>query len=153
MEQLERERRVCRNSTKPLGTGTFESLVLHEQLLNGALCLFIFVGMNAMEQLERETQEEWAEIRRKQGGGESLASDNKIVGDGEHGITTEISGSVWKWNVKVGDKVDAGAVVGILEAMKLEVKVKSERAGVVDRLCYDEGESMNAGDVLLILKL
>ncbi|MCU0330416.1 MAG: acetyl-CoA carboxylase biotin carboxyl carrier protein subunit, partial [Candidatus Kapabacteria bacterium] len=39
-------------------------------------------------------------------------------------IKAHITGTVWKIEVKVGDQVDEGTVVSILESMKMEMPVE-----------------------------
>ena len=49
-------------------------------------------------------------------------------------IEAHITGTVWKIEVKVGDPVEEGDTVVILESMKMEMPVESEdeRAGLLD---------------------
>lgn len=48
-----------------------------------------------------------------------------------HDVESEVQGSVWKIEVGVGDRVDRGDVLMILESMKMEIPVESPVAGVV----------------------
>lgn len=67
-------------------------------------------------------------------------------------LKSTMAGSVFKVNVKVGEEVEAGQVVLILESMKMEIPVEAEAAGEVAEINANEGEFVNEGDVLLTLK-
>ena len=47
--------------------------------------------------------------------------------------------------VKVGDKVEVGQVVGIVEAMKLMNEIESECAGTVAEVLVENGEPVEYG--------
>lgn len=49
-------------------------------------------------------------------------------------IRSNMSGSLWKLVVKVGDQVEAGQEVAILESMKMEIPIVSEGSGVVEAI-------------------
>jgi acetyl-CoA carboxylase biotin carboxyl carrier protein len=67
-------------------------------------------------------------------------------------IKAHITGTVWKIEVKVGDRVEEGTVVAILDSMKMEMPVESEVAGVVDEIRVAEGEAVTEGQVLMALR-
>ena len=48
--------------------------------------------------------------------------------------------------------VSRGDPLVVLEAMKMETEIRSSTAGVVQTMHVDEGESVNAGDVLVTLE-
>ena len=48
-------------------------------------------------------------------------------------VEAHITGTVWKIEVAVGDQVDEGDTVVILESMKMEMPVEAEDDGTVDR--------------------
>ena len=66
-------------------------------------------------------------------------------------IEAHITGNVWKIEVAVGDQVDEGDTVVILESMKMEIPVESEDSGKVKEIRCEEGQSVNEGDVLVVL--
>ena len=66
-------------------------------------------------------------------------------------IEAHITGTVWKIEVAVGDSVDAGDAVVILESMKMEMPVEAEDPGVVAEIRCAEGQSVSEGDVLVVL--
>jgi acetyl-CoA carboxylase biotin carboxyl carrier protein len=67
-------------------------------------------------------------------------------------VVASMAGSVWKIVVSVGDKVEEGQDVIILESMKMEIPVASESSGVVKQIHVQEGDFVNEGDVLLELE-
>jgi acetyl-CoA carboxylase biotin carboxyl carrier protein len=67
-------------------------------------------------------------------------------------VEAHITGTVWKIEVKVGDNVDEGDTVMILESMKMEMPVEAEDAGTVREILCEEGQAVNEGDPLLVLE-
>jgi len=67
-------------------------------------------------------------------------------------VDCPMPGTILDIKVKPGDKVDAGQVLLILEAMKMENEIMAPAAGVVDTVQVSKGASVNAGDVLISLK-
>jgi acetyl-CoA carboxylase biotin carboxyl carrier protein len=66
-------------------------------------------------------------------------------------IEAHITGTVWKIEVAVGDAVEEGDVVAILESMKMEMPVEAEDPGTVARILVEEGQAVSEGDVLVVL--
>jgi acetyl-CoA carboxylase biotin carboxyl carrier protein len=67
-------------------------------------------------------------------------------------VEAHITGTVWKIEVTVGDSVDEGDTVVILESMKMEMPVEAEDAGKVREILCEEGQAVNEGDPLLVLE-
>jgi acetyl-CoA carboxylase biotin carboxyl carrier protein len=67
-------------------------------------------------------------------------------------VEAHITGTVWSIEVGTGDRVAVGDPVVILESMKMEMPVEAERAGIVDRILCEKGQSVNEGDPLLVLR-
>jgi acetyl-CoA carboxylase biotin carboxyl carrier protein len=67
-------------------------------------------------------------------------------------IEAHITGSVWKIEVAVGDTVEDGDTVVILESMKMEIPVEAEDDGTVKEIRCEEGQSVSEGDVLVVLE-
>lgn len=63
-------------------------------------------------------------------------------------IHAEMASSVWKVLVQPGAPVAAGDTLVILESMKMEIPVLTERAGVVGELHVVEGEVLQDGDLI-----
>ncbi|MGA2927309.1 MAG: biotin/lipoyl-binding carrier protein [Solirubrobacteraceae bacterium] len=66
-------------------------------------------------------------------------------------VEAHITGTVWKIEVEVGDNVDEGDTVVILESMKMEMPIEAEDAGVVSEIRCEEGQSVSEGDTLVVL--
>jgi acetyl-CoA carboxylase biotin carboxyl carrier protein len=67
-------------------------------------------------------------------------------------VTAHIAGTVWKIECKVGDTLEEGDTVAILESMKMEMPVETEEAGTVTKISVAEGDSVNEGDVLVVIQ-
>jgi acetyl-CoA carboxylase biotin carboxyl carrier protein len=67
-------------------------------------------------------------------------------------VEAHITGTVWKVEVEVGDSVDEGDTVVILESMKMEMPVEAEDPGVVKEIRVAEGQSVSEGDTLVVLE-
>lgn len=60
-------------------------------------------------------------------------------------INAPMRGTIVEVKVKVGDKVTNGTVVAVLEAMKMENDIVSDKDGVVASICVNKGESVETG--------
>lgn len=67
-------------------------------------------------------------------------------------VSAPLPGLVVEVRVKEGEEVEAGQVLLVLEAMKMENEIPSPRAGRVSRVMARPGEAVNAGDPLVILE-
>lgn len=64
-------------------------------------------------------------------------------------LKSPIQGAVLSVAVKAGDKVSAGQTLLIVEAMKLENEIVSDRDGIVAEVLTKQGETVNSGQVLV----
>jgi acetyl-CoA carboxylase biotin carboxyl carrier protein len=76
---------------------------------------------------------------------------NARSGGGVAQVEAHITGTVWKIEVAVGDTVEEGDTVVILESMKMEMPVEAEDEGTVSRILVEEGQSVSEGDPLVEL--
>jgi acetyl-CoA carboxylase biotin carboxyl carrier protein len=67
-------------------------------------------------------------------------------------VEAHITGTVWKIEVSVGDAVQEGDTVVVLESMKMEMPVESEDDGTVKEVLVEEGQSVSEGDPLVVLE-
>ena len=68
------------------------------------------------------------------------------------GIEAHITGTIWKIEVAVGDTVEEGDTVVILESMKMEMPVEAEDEGTVKEVLVEEGQAVSEGDTLVVLE-
>lgn len=67
-------------------------------------------------------------------------------------VIAPMGGNVWEVKVKVGDQVNEGDEVVILEAMKMELPIVAEASGVVKEVKVKKGDAVETGAVLVILE-
>ena len=67
-------------------------------------------------------------------------------------IKAPLPGTITAINVNVGDKVNVGDVVIVLEAMKMQNNIEAENAGTVTAIKVVPGDAVMEGSVLLIVK-
>jgi len=67
-------------------------------------------------------------------------------------VEAHITGTVWKVEVAVGDRVEEGDTVLILESMKMEMPVEAEDEGTVKEILVQEGQAVSEGDTLVVLE-
>ena len=68
------------------------------------------------------------------------------------GIEAHITGTVWKIEVAIGDAIEEGDTVVVLESMKMEMPVEAEDEGTVKQILVEEGQSVSEGDTLVVLE-
>src|SRR3990167_9434029 len=66
-------------------------------------------------------------------------------------VRSPLQAQIVQWLVASGDAVQAGDLLLVLEAMKMEHELRAERAGRVSERFFAEGETVDAGAVLLRL--
>ncbi|HIP55655.1 MAG TPA: biotin attachment protein [Arcobacter sp.] len=66
-------------------------------------------------------------------------------------VGASVNGSVWKMLVQVGDKVEKGQVVSILEAMKMEIDIEAPCAGTVSAVPAKPNDAVEEGQTLVVI--
>jgi acetyl-CoA/propionyl-CoA carboxylase biotin carboxyl carrier protein len=74
-----------------------------------------------------------------------------VEADGEQ-VSAEMQGTILSVEVGEGDEIGAGEVVCVLEAMKMENDVVTERGGTVSQVLIEEGDSVDMGDTLVVIE-
>lgn len=72
--------------------------------------------------------------------------------DGLAEIKTMMPGKVVRLIARVGDTVEKGDAVMVVEAMKMQNDLKAPKAGVVKEIRVSEGSTVAAGDILAIVE-
>ena len=67
-------------------------------------------------------------------------------------VRTEMTANVWQVHVEVGQSVDAGQLLVILESMKMEIPVEAPKAGVIKEVRVKPEDSVQENDVLVVLE-
>jgi acetyl-CoA carboxylase biotin carboxyl carrier protein len=67
-------------------------------------------------------------------------------------VDAHITGTVWKIECQVGQKVEEGDTLVVLESMKMEMPVEAEDEGTVKEITCEEGQSVSEGDTLVVLE-
>ncbi|MCX7621067.1 MAG: acetyl-CoA carboxylase biotin carboxylase subunit [Acidimicrobiales bacterium] len=82
----------------------------------------------------------------------SGAGSTAAIGAGASGaITVPMQGTIVKVLVEVGDVVEVGQPVCVLEAMKMENQITAEKAGTVKEVKVSAGDSVGSGDVVVVI--
>ena len=66
-------------------------------------------------------------------------------------VKAPMPGNILDVKVKVGDTVKAGAVLCVLEAMKMENEIPAPKDGKVAQVVVTKGATVGAGDTLVVL--
>src|SRR5579863_6883719 len=72
------------------------------------------------------------------------------IGSGRQNVTAPMPGKVVRVLVNVGDQVEIGQGLVVLEAMKMKNEMRASRPGRVMEVRAGAGETVGAGDTLLI---
>jgi biotin carboxyl carrier protein len=73
----------------------------------------------------------------------------------DHGVAEIVSpmpGKIVRVLVEAGVRVEAGAGIVVVEAMKMQNEMKAPKAGVVVSIDAEAGDTVNAGDVLAVIE-
>jgi len=68
-------------------------------------------------------------------------------------VLSDVAGKVWKIEAKIGDTLGVEAAVMILESMKMEIPVETEKAGKLVELLVGEGDPVDEGQAVAVLEV
>jgi acetyl-CoA/propionyl-CoA carboxylase, biotin carboxylase, biotin carboxyl carrier protein len=72
-------------------------------------------------------------------------------GAGSGNVEVPMQGTIVKILVEVGQTVEVGQAVCVLEAMKMENQITAEKAGTVKEIKVSQGDTVGAGDVVVVI--
>ncbi|MHB8670197.1 MAG: acetyl/propionyl/methylcrotonyl-CoA carboxylase subunit alpha [Acidimicrobiales bacterium] len=78
-------------------------------------------------------------------------ASGRAPGAGSGRVTVPMQGTIVKLLVAVGDRVELGQAVCVLEAMKMENHVLADKAGEVTEVSVAAGDTVGAGDVVAVI--
>lgn len=67
-------------------------------------------------------------------------------------VEAHLTGTVWKVECEVGQEVEEGDTVVVIESMKMEMPVEAEEDGKISKIVCKEGDRVNEGDTLVVLE-
>ena len=66
-------------------------------------------------------------------------------------VPATVAGVIWKMHVKVGDKVEQGQEIAILEAMKMEIPVEAPCSGTISAVLKNTTDAVEEGEAIAII--
>lgn len=83
------------------------------------------------------------------GGQDSAKTSKPSAKKGVGFVKAPLPGTILELKIKVGDDVKVGDTLLIMEAMKMENNIKSDKAGKITAVKINNGDSVLEGDVLV----
>lgn len=66
-------------------------------------------------------------------------------------VRAEITANVWQVHVEVGQDVEEGDTIAILESMKMEIPVETPAGGKVSEVHVSPNDQVQEGDLLAVI--
>jgi urea carboxylase len=82
----------------------------------------------------------------------ATAADAAALPAGTEAVESHVPGSVWKLEVKPGDRVKRGQTLLIIESMKMEIVLEAPSDGIVSELLVNEGRAVAPGQRVAVLR-
>ena len=73
-------------------------------------------------------------------------------GSGSGDVVVPMQGTIVKVLVEVGQDVEAGQAVVVLEAMKMENQIQAEKSGKVKEIKVKAGDTVGSGDIVVVIE-
>lgn len=80
-----------------------------------------------------------------------VASTASVRATSANAVVAPLSGSVSKILVEEGQNISEGAVLVVLEAMKMETEITAPHAGKIGRVLVEKGDAVQGGQALVEL--
>ncbi|KAF4001276.1 Amidase family protein [Saccharomyces cerevisiae] len=72
--------------------------------------------------------------------------------EGAEIVYSEYSGRFWKSIASVGDVIEAGQGLLIIEAMKAEMIISAPKSGKIIKICHGNGDMVDSGDIVAVIE-
>lgn len=82
---------------------------------------------------------------------EAKTAPTPVVSGEAYELKAPMAGTILDVKVKVGQSVQSGDVICILEAMKLENEVVADKGGVIKSINVSKGETVENGKLLVVI--
>lgn len=82
-------------------------------------------------------------------GSNQIPTKASVSAVSSNAVVAPLAGSVARVLVGEGDEIEAGQVLLILEAMKMETEITAPAAGTVARILVESGEAVQGGQALI----
>jgi len=80
------------------------------------------------------------------------ASASGGAGGGNGQVAVPMQGTIVKVLVEVGQAVEAGQSVVVLEAMKMENQIEADKSGTIKAINVKPGDTVGAGDIVVVIE-
>ncbi len=100
---------------------------------------------------EEEPQNLGAIVIGGSSGAITVPSTASVQGASANAVVAPLAGSVFKILVAEGDAIEAGQVLLVLEAMKMETEITAPKAGTVAAILVEKGSAVQGGQALIEL--
>jgi urea carboxylase len=85
--------------------------------------------------------------------GAGLRAEAGEVPQGCIAVECSTPGNLWKFTAGVGDRIEAGQSVAIVESMKMEIQMLAPASGVLRAFHVEPGQTLRAGQIIAALEL
>ena len=82
----------------------------------------------------------------------AAAAHGSAAGGGSGEVAVPMQGTIVKVLVEVGQAVEAGQAVVVLEAMKMENQIAAEKSGKVTKVNVKAGDTVGSGDIVVVIE-
>ena len=99
-----------------------------------------------------DAKEYTAELKGRAGARPKPKTATKKKAGGTGAVHSQMTGRIIRVDVKPGDAVKEGAVLMVIEAMKMENEITAPTAGTVKEVAVAAGSRVADGDLLLVIE-
>lgn len=134
-----------------MGDKTVDVEILRAE--NGQLEL-LFDGERVTAYVSSDMDRRWVTIHGRTYRFDKSTGRKRIGGKRDHSgeLTAPMPGQVRAVNVSVGDTVEKGQTLVVLEAMKMEIRIQAPMAGVVSSVSVEAGGIVEREQLLIIVE-